>query len=65
MPLVCLSGCSPDATSGSERGEPPLLFFQEFCNVQHCHFGGNFFFLLQTSVLEVCLCHFKLLHLIS
>ena len=44
MPLVCLSGCSPDATSGSEDGEPPLCCFFKNSVMQHCHFGGNIFF---------------------
>lgn len=41
--------------------------FQEFCDVQHCRFGeaSFFLFLLQASVLEACLCHLKLVHLIS
>lgn len=76
MPLVCLSGGFPDATSASEYCRPLLCCF--FKNSLICStttlgkikkrwfFVFLFiFFLLQTPVLEMCLCHIKLLHLVS
>lgn len=72
MPLVCLSGCFPDATSGSAYCGPltSLPLSQEFClalllweqerkNVVFVNFS------LQTLVLEMYLCHVNLLRLLS
>ena len=74
MPLVCLSGCFPDAPSGSDHRGPLLCRFLNsslICGTttlgkikKRC---GFFFFnfSLQTLVLEMCLCHVELLGLVS
>ena len=46
MPLVCLSGGSPDATSGSEHGEPPLCCFSGILRCAALSLWGSIFFLV-------------------
>lgn len=73
MPLVCLSGGFPDAMSASEYCRPLLCcFFKNSLICSTTTLGKIkkkwffvFIFLLQTPVLEMCLCHIKLLHLVS
>lgn len=78
MPLVCLSGCFPDATSASEPWRPLLCYFFKNSLIFSTTTLGKikkkwglscvlfcFFFLLQTPVLEMRLCHVKWLHLAS
>lgn len=46
MPLVCLSGCSPDATPGSEHYEPLLCYFlKNSVVVSTITLGEKFFFI--------------------